>query len=531
VAPDAVQGVEQVRAAEVIGALCLATDLGMGFPFEHGLHTTLVATRLADRLGLDAATTSQTYFACMLSHAACTTDAHVTAELFGASLTTHLNPVMYGSQRQVLAGLARALPAPGRSAPVRALQTARGFPRLARVQGPHFTAMCEVAQMLAEGVGLSSSTASLLAHLTERYDGKGPLRRAKGEEIPLPMRIVHVAVDATFQSWLGGVARAAQLAGERAGGGLDPEVAGCLADDAEDILALDPEASGWDEVLACEPEPRLTLDGAEIDRALTAMAGFVDLISPYLAGHSAGVAELAAGAAQRCRLDPTRATAVRRAALVHDLGRVAVGADTWQKAGPLTAGEWEQVRLHPYQTERVISRSPFLSALAPVAGAHHERLDGSGYHRGSSAAELAMPARLLAAADVFHAMCEPRPHREQAAPKRAAETLGQEASAGRLDPDAVTAVVEAAGERAPRMERPAGLTEREAEVLGMLARGLQTKQIARGLGISAKTTDSHIQHAYRKVGVSTRAAAALFAMENGLVASGELPIVRAVPRT
>jgi HD-GYP domain-containing protein (c-di-GMP phosphodiesterase class II) len=531
VAHEPSQGAEQVRAAEVIGALCLATDLGMGFPFEHGLQSTLAATRLADRLGVDPATASQVYYACLLSHAGCTTDAHVTAEVFGDSLTTHLNPVLYGSQREVVTGLIRALPEPESPAPVRALQVARGLPRIARVQRPHFTAMCEVAQMLADGVGLPSSIAGLLAHLTERWDGKGPLRRAKGEEIPLPMRIVHVAVDATFQRWLGGVERAARLASERAGGGLDPEVAACLADDAEEILALDPEASAWDEVLACEPEPRLTLEGEAIDRALSAMGGFADLISPYLTGHSAGVAELAAAAAKRCRLDATRATTVRRAALVHDLGRVAIGAGTWQRARPLTVGEWEQVRLHPYQTERVISRSPFLSGLASVAGAHHERLDGSGYHRGSSAAELALPARLLAAADAFHAMCEPRPHREPVAPKRAAEHLGREASAGRLDPDAVTAVVEAAGERVPRLERPAGLTEREAEVLGMLARGLQTKQVARGLGISVKTADSHIQHAYRKVGVSTRAAATLFAMEHGLIASGELPIVRAAPRS
>jgi HD-GYP domain-containing protein (c-di-GMP phosphodiesterase class II) len=530
VAHEPSQGAEQVRAAEVIGALCLATDLGMGFPFEHGLRSTLVATRLADRLGVDPATASQAYYACLLSHAGCTTDAHVTAEVFGDSLTTHLNPVLYGSQREVLTGLIRALPEPESPAPVRALQVARGLPRIARLQRPHFTAMCEVAQMLADGVGLPSSIAGLLAHLTERWDGKGPLRRAKGEEIPLPMRIVHVAVDATFQRWLGGVERAARLASERAGGGLDPEVAACFADDAEEILALDPEASAWDEVLACEPEPRPTLEGDAIDRALSSMGGFADLISPYLTGHSAGVAELAAAAAKRCRLDATRATTVRRAALVHDLGRVAIGARTWQRAGPLTVGEWEQVRLHPYQTERVISRSPFLSALAPVAGAHHERLDGSGYHRGSSAAELALPARLLAAADAFHAMCEPRPHREPVAPKRAAEDLGREASAGRLDPDAVTAVVEAAGERVPRLERPAGLTEREAEVLGMLARGLQTKQVARGLGISVKTADSHIQHAYRKVGVSTRAAATLFAMEHGLLAWGELPIARTARR-
>ena len=520
------QGAEQVRAAEVIGALCLATDLGMGFPFEHGLRATLAAMRLADRLGVDSATVSQTYYACLLSHAGCTTDAHVTAEVFGDSLTTRFNPVLYGSRREVLAGLVRALPEPARAAPVRAFQVARRLPRVARLQRPHFTAMCEVAQMLADGVGLPPSTAAVLAYMTERWDGNGPLRRAKGEEVPLPIRIVHVAVDATFQRWVGGVEHAARLAGERAGGGLDPQVAACLAREADEILALDPQASAWDQVLACEPGPRLTLEGEAIDRALSAMGGFADLISPYLTGHSAGVAELAAAAAARCRLDAGTVTAVRRAALVHDLGRVAIGARTWQTAGPLSAGEWEQVRLHPYQTERVISRSPFLWALAPVAGAHHERLDGSGYHRGSSAAELALPARLLAAADAFHARCEPRPHREPATPKRAAEDLGREASAGRLDPDAVTAVVEAAGERVPRLERPAGLTEREAEVLAMLARGLQTKQVARALGISVKTADSHVQHAYRKIGVSTRAAATLFAMEHGLIASGELPIVR-----
>src|SRR5918996_966621 len=401
------QGAEHVRAAEVIGALCLATDLGMGFPFEHGLQSTLTAPRLAHRLGFDAETTSQTYYACMLSHAGCTTDAHVTAEVFGDSLTTHFNPVTYGRPREVFAGLLRALPDPDSPAPVRALQTVRRLPRMARAAGPAFTAICEVAGKLAEGVGLPGSIHGLFFHLSERWDGKGPLRRALGEEIPLPMRIVHVAVDATYQRMLGGVERAARLASERAGGGLDPEVAACLAGDAEAILALDPEASAWDEVLACEPEPRPTLEGDAIDRALSAMGGFADLISPYFAGHSAGVAELAAAAAGRCRLDAAGAAAVRRAALVHDLGRVAIGARTWQRAGPLTVGEWEQVRLHPYQTERVISRSPFLSALAPVAGAHHERLDGSGYHRGSSAAELALPARLLAAADAFHAMCEP----------------------------------------------------------------------------------------------------------------------------
>jgi HD-GYP domain-containing protein (c-di-GMP phosphodiesterase class II) len=530
VADEPSQGVEQVRTAEVIGALCLATDLGMGFPFEHGLQSTLIAARLADRLGLDAETTSQTYYACMLAHAGCTTDAHVTAEVFGDSLTTHLNPVTYGRPREVFAGLLRALPDPESPAPVRALQTVGRLPRMARAAGPAFTAICEVAGMLAEGVGLPGSVHGLFFHLSERWDGKGPLRRARGEEIPLPMRIVHVAVDATYQRMLGDAEYATRLARERAGVGLDPEIATCLADAADEILALDEGPSVWDEVLASEPEPRLTLEGEAIERALATMGAFADLISPYFGGHSAGVAELASAAAERCRLDEAGAIAVRRAALVHDLGRVAISARTWQKPEPLNADEWEQVRLHPYHTERALSRSPFLSMLAPIAGAHHERLDGSGYHRGSAGAALSMPARLLAAADVYHAMCEPRPHREPIGRGQAAGILGEEASAGRLDADAVSAVVEAAGQRVPPIERPAGLTEREAEVVSMLARGLQTKQVAHALGISVKTADRHIQNAYGKLGVSTRAAATLFAMEHGLLAWGELPIARPAAR-
>jgi HD-GYP domain-containing protein (c-di-GMP phosphodiesterase class II) len=275
----------------------------------------------------------------------------------------------------------------------------------------------------------------------------------------------------------------------------------------------------------------LILVGEAIDRALAAMGGFTDLISPHLSGHSTGVAELAAAAARRCRIDPADLLALRRAALVHDVGRVAIGARTWQKPGPLTADDREQVRLHPYHTERVLSPSPFLAALTPIAGSHHERLDGSGYHRGSAGADLALPARLLAAADAYHAMTEPRPHRAPLAPQHAARELAQEARAGRLDPDSVTAVIEAAGQPAPRLERPAGLTEREVEVIGMLARGLQTKQVARALGISVKTADRHIQNAYGKIGVSTRAAATLFAMEHGLLAWGELPIARPVARS
>jgi hypothetical protein len=294
---------ERVRAAEVIGALSLATDLGMGLPFEHGLQSTIFAARLGDCLGLDAETRRHAHYACLLFHSGCTTDAELGAEIFGGSVTRHHLPVMYGSQRESMLGVLRALPPPGSSPPRAALEIVRRAPRAARELQPHITAACEVAEMLAQRVGLSVPLSKLFAHVTERWDGHGPLKRAAHDEIVLPMRIVHVAQDAAIQRALGGVERAVAVVREHAGRALDPEIAGVLGDNASEILALDPETSAWDEALAAEPAAWLSLECDAIDRALAAIGDFADLASPYLAGHSAGVAGLAAATAVRCRFD------------------------------------------------------------------------------------------------------------------------------------------------------------------------------------------------------------------------------------
>jgi HD-GYP domain-containing protein (c-di-GMP phosphodiesterase class II) len=517
---------ERVRAAELISALALATDLGIGVPLEHGLHSTLIAMRLVERAGVDAATASQTYYACLLFYVGCTANADLADELFGGHdvLTTYGGPVRFGSRPQMIAGVMRAMAPEGEAPPVRLAKAVARLPRFARVIGAQSAAMCEVAMMLTDRLGLPADIGKRFAYVDERWDGKGRPRRSKREEIPLAVRIAQVARDAAFQRMLGGVDFAASVVRDRAGTAFDPDVAGLLTDNAGMVLGLDDHSPAWDATLACEPNPRVALEGEEIDRALGAMGDFADLVSTYLVGHSRGVAELASTAGTRCGLDDAEVSAVRRAALVHDLGRVAVPVRTWQKPRTLTPDEWEWIRLHAYHSERILSRSAFLAALAPVATTHHERVDGSGYHRGSSGAALSPAARLLAAADAFHAMTEPRPHRDALGPAEAAKSLDREARAGRLDPDAVAAVVDASGLPVPRVERPAGLTAREAQVVGLLARGLQTKQIASLLGISAKTADRHIQNAYGKIGISTRAAAALFAMQHGLATWGELPI-------
>jgi HD-GYP domain-containing protein (c-di-GMP phosphodiesterase class II) len=518
VADEAPPATECVRAAELIAALSLATDLGIGVPLEHGLQSTLLAMRLADQLKVDGKTAVQTYYACQLFYVGCTANADLAAELFGTddALTTYASPSRFGSRAERTAGFLRAVAPPGGAPMMRASQLARRLPRLGEVVKHHLAAFCEVARMLTDRLGIDSSVGALFAYVDERWDGKGEPGHLGGDEIPLAMRIVHVARDAAFQRMLGGAEHALSVVRRRAGRAFDPEVVAALTDEGVGFHGTEP-ASAWKEVLACEPKPQTLLEGGSIDSALAAMGDFADLVSPYFVGHSAGVAMLAENAGRRCNVDIADVTTIRRAALIHDIGRVAVPARIWGQPGPLTPDDWEKVRLHPYQTERILHRSHFLAELAEVAGAHHERCDGSGYYRGTAAAGLTRSARLLAAADAYQTKIEPRPHREPLTPQQAVVALTSECNAGRLDVIAVRAVIEAAGQRTPRIESPAGLTQRETDVIGLLARGLQTKQIARALGISVKTADNHIQNAYSKIGVSTRAAAAVFAMQHGLV--------------
>jgi DNA-binding CsgD family transcriptional regulator len=202
-----------------------------------------------------------------------------------------------------------------------------------------------------------------------------------------------------------------------------------------------------------------------------------------------------------------------RAGLVHDLGRVSVPTGVWERPGPLRHDEWELVRLHPYQSGRILAAVPALAPLAPLASRHHERVDGSGYPAGVRAAELDGPARLLAAADVMHALGEARPHRPALDAGAASRALAQVA----LDRDAIRAVLDAAGAPPTALPPlPADITERELDVLRRLVVGRTERQIAAELVLSPSTVHTHTVHIYAKCGVSTRAGLAMFAMQHGL---------------
>ena len=509
---------DRVRTAEVCAALCVATDLGMGLPVEQGLQATVVAMRVAERLGVDEATARQTFFGCLLFYAGCTADAEVQAILFPeGALLERWTPVMFGSSREATVGILTALAAGEEVWPKRVLRAVRRFPRAVTGYRQHVAALCEVTELIAAGLRLPTSVTGLFQNLTERWDGDGPLGRSQGSDLPLALRIIHVARDGVFQAGLRDNACSAEILGRRAGKAFDPDVVAVVLEDPNEILGSPDEVSMWDVVLGCEPGPPRLLEGAQIDDALLSAGAFADLVSPDFTGHSMAVGELTGRAAAISGYSAEESAAIRRAGYLHDLGRIGVPFAVWQRPGKIDPDGWEKIRLHAYNTERILSRSPFLASLGSIAGCHHERVDGSGYHRGLPAAGLGMPARLLAAADAYRTKTEPRPHRAALAPVQAAAHLRSEAAAGRLDPDGVAAVLEAAGHRPGVVERPEGLTVRECQTLTLLARGRATKQIARALGVTPKTADHYVQRVYAKIGVSTRAAAAVYAMQHGFV--------------
>ncbi len=509
----------ELRLAEVLGALSLATDLGDGFPLEKALRGSLLAVALGRELGLSEQDLSDTYYAAMLSSLGCTGFAHELASAVGGNELTwkaDIATVDSGRPVEILTQTVLHL-AEDRPPLERAGLFLRMLPRGWRFFELSVTATCEAADRLAGRLGMSAGVRRGLAHVFTRWDGKG-VPAVAGDAIALAGRIAHFALVVEIFHRLGGRDAATAMVRQRRGD-FDPTLATLFLRIGPDLLPPLETESVWDSALAAEPEPRALVTERGLDEVAKAMGDFVDLKSAFTLGHSSGVAQLAEAAARLMPLPEAQVTAVRRAGLVHDLGRIGVPNGIWEKPGPLSASAWERVRLHPYFTERILVRSAALQPFAQLAGSHHERLDGSGYHRGVPATMLSSSCRLLAAADVYHAMTEERPHRSALSRGAAAAQLGAEVSAGRLDGQVANAVLEAAGHQRSRARPswPAGLSDREVEVLRLVAVGTSDKQIGKQLFISEVTVHHHVRHIYDKIGFSTRAGAALFAMEHDLI--------------
>ena len=519
---EAARTIEQpIRAAEVVGALSLATDLGTGQPLEHAMRSAVLAVRLGELAGASQQELTDTYYVALLHASGCTSNGHEAAQLFGDDIEHRAAFFLVDTTNpaEVLA-FYKAYVGTGRSPDVRAAMLEDAIANAATRGRASFSMMCEVAQRFAGWLDLDPNVQAALEYVFARWDGRG-FPDIAGDAIPLPMRLLHVGRDISLFLSAGGPAEAKDVVARRSGAAYDPRLAELAVQTFDNLLADLDDARMWEQALDAEPFPKLWIAGERVDSAFMAMAALTGLKSPWLREHSTGVAELAEAAAWRLGLPAASVTLVRRAALAHDLGRIGVSNAIWEKPGPLGFGEWERVRLHPHFTERAFAQSAALAPIGMLAGSHHERLDGSGYHRGTRGPELDQSARILAAADCYGAMREDRPYRPALTAEEAEAALMRESDEGRLDREAVDAVLAAAGhhvQQRPR-ELPAQLTERELEVLLVLVRGRSNQEIADDLGISAKTVGHHVQHVYEKAGVRSRAAATLWAFEHDLVRS------------
>lgn len=506
-----------IRLAEVVGCLSLATGLCTGMPVEHGLRRSLLAVWLGEELGLDATELSNTYYVALLGTVGCTIEQTLFAKYAKDDIALEAKAVDVDPYDPISA-YAFGLRNFGAGEPP--------FRRIGKVisavmsGGPaEFQTVCrDVAVRIGDMLDIGQAIQQAIAQCHERWNGRGGPKGLKAEEIALPARIFHVAADAEINARIEGVEAAVALARRRAGKQYDPRVADRFSDVAESLYRRLESEEPWDAVLAAEPSPLRWLSPDEVDAFGWTIANFVDLRSPFTLGHSTGVAQLAERTARELGLSNGEAVEVRRAGFLHDLGRIGVPAGFWNSASPWTAQEWERARQHPSLTELVLARSRALGHLGTLAGLHHERLDGSGY-RGVPDSFLPLAARILAAADTYHAKTEPRPHREALGPDAAAEEIRHQARDGRLDGEVVRTLLDAAGHRAspPPRDLPVALSEREVEVLRLIVRGLSNRQMATILFISPKTVGHHVEHIYDKISVSTRVGATLFALQHGLV--------------
>ena len=512
---------ERDRLASLFGALVSSADVASGFHPEKAIRTAILATRLAQAHGLDTAAQQDCYYLALVRFLGCTAFAHEAARYGGGddiSVHSVMSFVDPDEPRRLVGDIVRGV---GRGAsPVDRMKGVVTLVSDRSAPLRHAEAECDVGEALARRMGIPEPVVAALSDVFERWDGKGYPRGKEGEEIAGLARVVTIAevLELAFSRY--GLDVALETARRRSGGRFDPGLVATFRAHAADLVAGLGSSSVWELYLGVEPEPHCQISPALVERYAEAFARAVDLKSVWTATHSYGVGVLAAGAGAAAGMVRSKIDELRLAGWLHDLGRVAVPNLIWDKPGPLNDAEREQVRLHAYLTERLLARSPMLAPVARLAGAVHERCDGSGYPKSLRATDLAPSSRLLAACDVFCALREARPHRPAFSLESAVKVLTEEARSGALDPGAVRHVLEAADAAPPRVAGAwaAGLSDREVEVLRLVAHGATNKDVARSLGISPKTVQHHVAHIYTKIGVTSRAGAALFAAEHGLTA-------------
>ena len=513
-----VAGAGTTRRIDVLAALSIAIDLGLGQPAEHVLRSAVIAARLADRLGLSPEQRDTTFHTTLVMWIGCHADSHEYVRWFGDDIVVKREAYLVDwaglpYMRFLMGNIAHGAPLPQRIKLIaQLLRDPRGQ------MGALVHSHCASAALLAAEIGLSGRVQEVLVATFERFDGGGGPRGLSGHELPIEMRVAQLADLVEVHERTYGQGGAEHLVRMRRGGQFDPDVVHAFLADPTAVLARPGGLSPWDAALAEAPDRDRILTPAELDRMFIALGDFVDLKCPFTLGHSRAVADLAAQAAVHLGLDADEVAAVRRAGHVHDIGRIGCSNRIWEYAGELSSEQWERVRLHPYLTGRILERVNGLADVSRIAMNHHEQPNGGGYPRGLRAASLPLPDRLLAAAVAYESALEPRPYRTAMTVRGAAHRLQERARSGALDLHAVNAVLAVTGHATTKpATRDDRLTPREVEILLHVAQGQSNRQIAQQFTLSEKTVRNHVERIYSKLGVSNRIGASLYALENGIM--------------
>ena len=518
---------DAIRIADVLGAFSLASDLAVGLQAEHGARSCYMGMQIAEELGLTTEQRIHLYYSELLKDAGCTA---YTSQLAAFWLVDELaakrelqifrdpnNPF------DVIPWVLKYVAA-GASLPTRASRSIDFLVHGREFLREGFESTCAVATRIAQRLGMPVPVQDALMQVFEQWDGKGMPQGASGEAIPIVARIILVTSNLEVFHRTGGREAARSVSNERRGKAFDPTIVDAFLaiSERDDFWAPLENERVWESVLSLEPKesPHRQLAEGQLEEVVLAFADYSDLKSPYIAGHSRRVATLAESMAQRMAFQPEEVTNIRRAALAHDIGLVAVPSFVLDRPEDrLTEAEREQMRLHPYHSRQILSRVPSLSGAAAIAASHHELGDGTGYPAGLAGIQISPQASVLAVADCFDELTHDGPDRTALAPEAALRLMrAQPARFSGASVEALTAEqgLSTTGE-GRRRTWPQGLTDREVEVLRLVARGNDRRQVAKLLVLSEGTVRSHLEHIYGKISVSNRAAATLFAVENGLL--------------
>jgi HD-GYP domain-containing protein (c-di-GMP phosphodiesterase class II) len=455
----------QIGLSKVIGGLSYALDLTEGEPPGHAVRSCLIGMRLAEEIGLDAATRSHLFYALLLKDAGCSANSARMAALFAADDHTAKRTSKRVNWSGAFPAFVWALRtvAPGGSARTR-LERLRVIRAEGEVTRSLMQARCDRGAEIAYLLGFDAPTAEAIRALDEHWDGQGQPHGLRGEEIPLLGRILCLAQTAEIFHAAGGVHAAWTMARRRRGGWFDPGLVDAFGAFRFDVAFWQSLREG--DILPWEPPDRLlSADEARLDAIAYAFAGVIDAKSPWTYRHSDRACVIVLGLAAALGADEDELSDLRRAALLHDVGKLAVSNRILDKPSALTPGEFAQIRKHPVVTHEILERVPGFGPLAPVAAAHHERLDGSGYPHGLTADELTMPMRLLAVADVYEALTSERPYRAAMRSEQALEIIRDEAPQA-LDDDVAAALASLVHDPgAPAGVGPVGHPEEVEDVL------------------------------------------------------------------